>query len=191
MFHQTIQDILALTGSGPRTEDILDSVRSRIMAFEPFESGELLARSDQGCRRFVLAPGLGDTGDRVLGALGDEATLRIDTAAEVRERGLEANPGLASLLILRLDVPPFDSAAVVLSHRRAWSFAAASLFRIRTLGNIALRLVAPLARTADPASESSAAEAELSNLRNRVSSLEAEIIGLRVAQARPGSDKSR
>jgi hypothetical protein len=181
MFQQTIQDILAITGSGPRIEDILESVRSRIVAFEPFECGELLARSDRGWARFVFAPGLGDIGARVFEELGDEVTLRIDTAADIRTRGLEASPGLASLLVLRLEASPFDAAALVLGHRRAWSFAAAPLSRIRTLGNIALRLAAAAATPG----RGSGPDAEVIRLQNRISSLEAEIIGLRANRSKP------
>ncbi len=189
MFQPTIQDILILTGSGPRIEDILDSVRSRIMAFEPFEAGELLARSDRGFVRFVFAEGLGDIAPRVLEALGNEATLRIDTASDIETRGLEASPGLSSLLVLRLDVPPFDAAALVLSHRRAWSFAAAPLFRIRTLGNVALRLAAAAAEASS--ARGSGPDAEVMRLQNRVSSLEAEIIALRANRSKPVSDTPR
>jgi hypothetical protein len=191
MFHQTIQDILAIAGSGPRAEDILESLRSRILAFEPFDSGELLARSERGCERFVMDQGISDIGEKVFAELENEPTWRIDTAAEIQERGFEANPGLSSLLVLRLDVPPFDSAALVLGHRRAWSFAAAPLSRIRTLGNIALRLVAPFARPPQVPAGLSDLDTELRTLRSRVADLEAEIIGLRTTRTTRRSGRPR
>lgn len=189
MFQQTIQDVLAISACGPRPEDILDGLRSRILAFESFESGELVARSDRGPARFVFAPGLPDLGGPLLDALANEATLRIDTAAEARERGLGMGP--VSLLVVRLEVAGYDAAALVLSHSRAWSFAAAPLFRIRTLGNVALRLVAASAGAPRVASEVAVLEAEQARLRSRIETLEEEIIRLRAARTAPPPDKPR
>jgi len=191
MFQQTIQDVLALSACGPRPEDILDGLKSRILAFESFESGELVARSDRGEARFVFAPGLPDVGGALLDALGNEVTLRIDTVAEMKERGLAEGPGPSSLLVLRLDVAGSDAAALVLSHSRAWSFAAAPLFRIRTLGNVALRMVAASSGTPRIASEVSVLEAEQARLRSRIQTLEEEIIRLRAARTTPHPDRPR
>lgn len=185
MFQETIHDLLALAGSGPRAEDTLDCLRSRISAFEAFEYGELVARSEQEYDRFVFAPGLSDIGERILAELGTEPTLRIDTADEIRSRGYEAGPNLSSLLVLRLEAPPFPDAALVLGHRRAWSFAAAPLLRLRSLGAAALRLLASLQKPGGPGRARSEEE---ERLRRRISDLEAEVIALRADRSRLRSD---
>ena len=186
MFQETIQDLLAITEAGPGAEDLCDRVRARISAFEPFDSGELLAQTEQGLSRFVLAPGLGGIGEKALAALGDEPTLRVDTAAELFERGLAAGPGLASLLILRLEAPGVASAALVLGHARAWSFAAAPLSRMRTIAGVALRLlVRGPGRGQISEEEVAKLVADAARLRARISSLEAEIVSLRVDRVKP------
>ncbi len=127
MFQQTIQDVLTLAEAGPRPEDLLERLRTTIGAFELFECGEIQAETPGGLLRFVIAPGLDEIGAGALDQLGEEPTLRIDTPT--------------SLLVLRLVAPQTTRAAIVLGHPRAWSFAAAPLSRIRTLGNLALRLL--------------------------------------------------
>ena len=104
MFQQTIQDVLTLAEAGPRPEDLLESLRARITTFEPFECGEIVARTESGLLHFVIAPGLADVGPRALVALGTEPMLRVDTAADLNDRGL-AVPGLSSLLVLRIEAP--------------------------------------------------------------------------------------
>ncbi len=141
MFQQTIQDVLSLAEASGRPEDVLRCVHARISAFEAFESGELLAQTSDGLRRFVVAPGLGDIGPNALAALGDHETLRIDTVADMETRGLSTGPGTASLLILGIGAPGVIRAAIVLGHSRAWSFAGAPIARVRTIGEVALRLV--------------------------------------------------
>jgi len=190
MFHQTIHDILALTAAAARPEDILDCLRTRILGFEPFECGEIVAHSDRGPVRFAFGAESEDLTEAFLKELGHEPTRRLDTAAEIRERGLLARKDLSSLLILRLELETYDRAALVLGHSRAWSFAAAPLFRLRTLGNIALRLIAP---AADPArtGEVAALEAEQVRLRARIVSLEKEILGLQGGKATPPSGRPR
>jgi hypothetical protein len=78
----------------------------------------------------------------------------------------------------------------VLGHRRAWSFAAAPLFRLRTLGNIALRLMVPLTHESRSPTETAVPDWELTRLRNRISSLESEIVSLKTA-GRSGSGRPR
>ncbi len=185
MFQETIQDLLAITEAGHGAEDLCDRVRARISAFEPFDSGELLAQTEQGLRCFVLAPGLGGIGVKALAALGDEPTLRVDTAAELQERGLADGPGLASLLILRLEAPGVASAALVLGHARAWSFAATPLFRTRAIARVALRLLVRGSRTGPTPEDVAKLMADAARLRARISSLESEIVNLRVDRAKP------
>jgi hypothetical protein len=187
MFQETIHDLLALAGSGPRAEDILDCLRSRIIAFETFEYGEIVARSQREYDRFVFAPGLDDIGEKILEDLGDEPTLRIDSAEQIRHCGYGDGRGLSSLLILRLEAEPFLTSALVLGHRRAWSFAAAPLFRLRTLGTAALRMLASLEEPEGAPGRTRAAEAETTWLRKRITDLEAEIIGLRTERSRSPS----
>ena len=127
MFQQTIQDVLRVAEAGPRPLDLLERLRSTIASFEAFESGEILAETSDGLQRFIIAPGVTEAGASILDSLGDEPMFRIDTPT--------------SLLALRLEAPGATRAAIVLGHKRAWSFAAAPLSRIRTLGNLALRLL--------------------------------------------------
>jgi|CXWL01.1.fsa_nt_gi hypothetical protein len=197
MFQQIIQDVLAIAEAGPRAEDLLERLRARIIAFETFECGELVIRTEKGVQHHVFAPGLGDLGLPALTALEGmegERTLRLDTAAEFRERGLLPPRGLTSLLVLRVEGPGFLSAALVLGHSRAWSFAAAPLSRIRTLGGLTARL---LLRTAEPAVIIDPVEVvrlrdEVARLRTHASSLEAEIVALRAERAATKrSDKPR
>ncbi len=133
MFQQTIQDVLTVAEAGPRPEDLLERLRTTLVAFERFESGEILAETPAGLLRFVIAPGLTEAGATILDSLGDEPMFRIDTPS--------------SLLALRLEAPGTTRAAIVLGHKRAWSFAAAPLSRIRTLGNLALRLLTRATKT--------------------------------------------
>ena len=197
MFQQIIQDVLAIAEAGPRAEDLLDRLRARVIAFETFECGELVVRTEKGVKHHVFAPGLGDLGLPALTAIEGmegEKTLRLDTAAEFRERGFLPPRGLTSLLVLRVEGPGFLSAALVLGHSRAWSFAAAPLSRIRTLASLALRL---LQRAAEPAvvinpSEVASLKDEVARLRVHASSLESEIVSLRAERAATKrSDKPR
>ncbi len=127
MFQQTIQDVLTVAEAGPRPEDLLQRLGETLAAFERFESGEILAETPDGLLRFIIAPGVTEAAAVILDSLGDEPTFRIDTPT--------------SLLALRLEAPGTTRAAIVLGHKRAWSFAGAPLSRIRTLGNLALRLL--------------------------------------------------
>ena len=179
MFQQTIQDALNLAEAGPGPEDVLERVTSTIRAFERFEGAEILAETPAGLRRFVAAPGLGDLGAKILDLLGDEATLRIDTQADMSSKGLVTTSGLASLLVLRLQAPGATRAAIVLGHTRAWSFAAAPLSRIRNVGGMALRLLLrPAVESASP-EEVRNLRAEVARLRAHVATLENEIVAQR------------
>ena len=180
MFQQTIQDILTVTAASHGREELLNHVRTTIGAFERFECGELLAQTDKGLLRFVFAQGLGDLGAKALAALGNEPTLRLDTATELVPLGTGALPGLASLLILAIEVPGATSAAILLGHTRAWSFAAAPLSRIRTIGAVALRLL--LVQTPEasvPQAETARLTAEIARLQAQVVALQAEVLRLR------------
>jgi len=141
MFQQTIQDLLTVAEASPRPEDLLDRVRTTILAFERFECGEIVAQTERGLLHFVIAPGLEDIGTKLLPLLGEEKTLRLDTAAEFIERGLAPGRHLASLLLLRVEAPGANAALVALGHSRNWSFAASPLSRIRAIGSLALRLL--------------------------------------------------
>ncbi len=191
MFQQTIQDLLSITAAGPRAEDLLERVCATILAFERFESGELLAHTEHGSSRFLLAPGLGEVGRKALAQLGGERTLRLDTAAQLQESGLNAGSGLASLLVLRLEAPSVTSAAIVLGHSRPWSFAAAPLSRVRTIASVALRLLVCGSAPTDNSGDDFELMAEITRLRTHVSTLKAEIMGLRADLARRGYDKPR
>jgi hypothetical protein len=191
MFKQTLQDVLAITEAEARAESLLERVRDRILAFEPFEGGEVLARTKAGLSRFVLAPGLGEAGAKALAALGDERTLRIDTTEELQARGLWTGPAHASLLVLRLTAPEVNEAAIVLGHARAWSFAAAPLSRLRTIGEIALRLLLLGSRFPSTSEETVRLHVEVAGLRARLASLESEIADLRAERSRPRSDRPR
>lgn len=178
MFQQTIQDVLGLAEAGPRPPDLLERLRATLAAFERFESGEILAETPGGLLRFVIAPGLTEAGAAVLDSLGDEPTLRIDTPA--------------SLLALRLEAPGTTRAAIVLGHKRAWSFAAAPLSRIRTLGNLALRLLPRSTIEAAAPEDIKTLRAEVARLRAHAATLENEIVALRADRgARRDSGKPR
>jgi len=141
MFQQTIQDLLTVAEASPGPEGLLERVRTTILAFERFEGGEIVAQTDRGLLHFVIAPGLGDIGSKLLPLLGDEKTLRLDTVADFTGRGLAPVPHLASLLLLRIDAPGAAPAVVALGHSRNWSFAASPLSRIRAIASLALRLL--------------------------------------------------
>ena len=179
MFQQTIQDIFAITEAGPRTGDILDRTRDRIRACEAFESGEIVGRIDRDLFRFVLSDGLGEIAVKALSSPDDSGTRRFDTRDSLREKGLVADAGHNSLLVLRLEAPRVTAAALVLGHSRAWSFAAAPLFRIRTLGNVALRLLTAEGREGQARQEISELQGEVSRLRTHISSLQDEVVALR------------
>lgn len=179
MFQQTIQDIFAITEAGAHAADVLSRTRDRIRACEVFEGGEIVGRTGRGLFRFVLAEGLGETGTKALGALDDFGTLRFDTRESLRERGLLSGPDHSSLLILRLDAPNVMEAALVLGHSRAWSFAAAPLFQIRTLASIALRLLTADDREDQTRQETTDLRGEVARLRTQVSSLQNEVANLR------------
>ena len=200
MFQQTIQDVLAITEAGPRPDLVLARAYERIVAFEKVEGAELIVETEAGTRRFVLAEGLGDVGANAFAALGDEATLRFDNVAQMKERAISAPPGLKSVLILRLQSSSVKSAALVMGHSRAWSFAAAPLARLRTLGNVMLRLLAPSdesskmrpgALSVPARDEKSELMAEVARLRAHVASLEGEVAGLRADQSKKRSGKPR
>ncbi len=179
MFQQTIQDILAIAEAGTSVEDILQRVRTRLGSCEPFECGEIVVLNAGGSFRFVVTPGLGDDGMKALAVLGEEATRRFDTRAALAEQGFESRPELTSLLILRLAAPEGTTAVLVLGHRRAWSFAGAPLARLRTIGNLALRLLVRAAAPNPNDAEAGALRAEVAQLRARISSLQTEVAGLR------------
>jgi hypothetical protein len=141
MFQQTIQDLLTVAEASPGPEALLERVRTTILAFERFESGEIAVQTDRGLLHFVIAPGLSDIGPKLLPLLGDEKTLRLDTPAEFIERGLAPGPGLSSLLLLRIEAPGATAAFIALGHSRKWSFAASPLSRIRAIASLALRLL--------------------------------------------------
>jgi hypothetical protein len=186
MFQPTIQDVLALAEAGTRREAVLECVRVRLSSFECFEGAELLARTGAGLRRFTVTPGLGAVGPVALAALGEETTLRVDTAADLKSLGLPIEPGLTSVLILGIGFQGASAAAIVLGHSRAWSFAGAPLSRIRTIGQVALRLLlagaGAGAGTVSDSGEDAALQADIIRLRAQISSLESEIAGLRAGR---------
>ena len=181
MFQQTIQDVLALAEAAGRTDALLSSARSRLSDFELFQGAELVARTDAGPRRFVVSPGLGDAAVRALEKLDDEPTLRVDTAHDMKAFGLSEDPSLSSLLALRLSAPGVSDAAIVLGHSRAWSFAGTPLSRVRTIGQVALRLLLPVAESHASEEELGRLRAEVSRLRVQVATLENEV----ASHARP------
>lgn len=183
MFQQTIQDALTLAEAGPGPEDLLERVAGAIRAFETFDCAEIVAETPAGLRRFTAASGLGDVGAKAMDLLGDEPTLRIDTAADMTARGLITSPPLASLLVLRLQALGATRAAIVLGHSRAWSFAAAPLSRIRNVGSMALRLLLRSSVPPPPPEEVRALQAEVARLRTHVVTLENEIVALRAERA--------
>ncbi len=188
MFQMMIQDLLSLAEAGPQQEELLERLNRLIKGFEAFESGELVVRMASGVSRFVIAPGLGEAAVPALEAieaLGAERTLRLDTVADLRDHGVPRSRDLTSVLILRVEAPGVTSAAIVLGHSRAWSFAAAPLSRVRALGNVALRL---LLRTPAPAPAPARnpvpiPDPDVARLKAHVLSLEAEIVRLRAERA--------
>lgn len=187
MFQQTIQDLLDVAEAAPHPEDLLARVRTTILACERFECGELVVQTDRGLLQFVIAPGLGDASAKLLPLLGDLKTVRLDTAADLAERGLAAIPRVASLLLLRIEAPGANAAVLALGHSRNWSFAAAPLSRIRAIGSLALRL---LLRTSLPSKspEETRLAAEVHRLKGLVSNLDDALVVLRAERAaRKGS----
>ena len=150
-----------------------------------------MAQTDRGLLHFVIAPGLTETAPKLLPVLGDQETLRMDTAAEVSERGLALSPRVSSLLLLRLEAPGAASAVIALGHSRDWSFAASPLSRIRAIASLALRL---LLRGSIPnkAPEEARLAAEVARLKELVSTRDNELVSLRAERAaRKGSGKPR
>jgi len=189
MFQQTIQDLLRVAEAFPHRETLLERLRSVLLEIEPFECGEILAETERGFLHFVAAPGLGDHGPKLLAALGEEKTLRLDTAEGLKERGLATSTPLASLLILRLEAPGATRAAVALGHSRNWSFAAAPLSRLRSVCGLALRLLLP-GSVAARTPEEARLGAEVTRLKTLVSTLDDELVALRAERvARLRSDK--
>lgn len=182
MFQQTIQDLLAVAEAAPFPDELLGRVRAAILAFESFEGGEIVAKTDRGLLHFTIAPGLGAIGPQLLPLLGDQPTCRLDTATELSERGLPAPPRLASLLLLRLEAPGTSSGAIALGHSRNWSFAGSPLSRIRAIGSLALRL---LLRASLPAQspEETRLTAEVQRLKGMISTLDDELVALRAERA--------
>lgn len=168
--------------AAPYPEELLGRVRSTLLAFESFEGGEIVAATDRGLIHFTIAPGLGDIGQKLLPLLGDQETLRLDTAPDLAGRGLAANPRLASLLLLRIEAPGAASAAIALGHSRNWSFAGSPLSRIRAIANLALRLL--LRASAPPKSpEETRLAAEVQHLKGLISTLDDELVALRAERA--------
>lgn len=182
MFQRTIQDLLTVAEAAPHPEDLLARVRAALLAFETFEGGEIVAETDRGLLHFPIAPGLGEIGPRLLPLLGDQPTLRLDTAADLGARGLPTNPRLASLLLLRLEAPGAYAAVLALGHSRNWSFAGSALSRIRAIGNLALRL---LLRASLPGKspEETRLSAEVQRLKGMISTLDDELVALRAERA--------
>ena len=174
MLQPTIQDLLALAEAPPQREDRVARLAEVIRAITPLDAGELVARSEGGLSRFVLAPGLGDAATAALTALGGELTFRVDTAADLKLRNLHPLSALSSILILKLEAPGASAAALVLGHARAWSFPAAPLARLRVVGNMALRLLLP-----NDLSEGPEGVAEIARLRVHIATLKTEIEALR------------
>lgn len=182
MFQQTIQDLLAVAEAAPHPEELLGRVRSTLLAFEGFEGGEIVAKTDRGLIHFTISPGLGDIGPQLPALLGDQETLRLDTATEVAGRGLAGNPRLASLLLLRIEAPGAASAVIALGHSRNWSFAGSPLSRIRAIASLALRLL--LRASLPPKSpEETRLAAEVQRLKGLVSTLDDELVVLRAERA--------
>jgi len=193
MFQQTIQDLLSVAEAGPYPEDLLERARTTLLGCDPFEGGEIVAETARGLLHFPLAQGLGDIGPRLLPILGDGETVRMDTADDLKERGLVPGPPLASLLLLRLEAPGATGALLALGHSRNWSFAASPLSRIRAIASLTLRL---LLRTSLPSKSPEEARllAEVQRLKGLVSTLDDELVILRAERAtatRKDSDKPR
>jgi len=183
MFQHTIQDVLGLCEADDSPKALLAAFRTLVAAFEPIDACELILRREGKIRRFEVEAGLNDIGGALLDALGAEPTLRIDTAADLAALGLKAGDALNSVLVLRLATDENATAAIVLAHRRPWSFAATPLSRVRTLANVLLRLLTrsePRPGSRDSTGQAGdEATAEIAGLRTRIASLEDEIAGLR------------
>lgn len=181
MFQQTIQDLLAVAEAAPHPQALLERARATLLAFERFEGGEIVAQTDRGLLHFTLAPGLGEIGPKLPALLGDQQTQRMDTAAELTERGVAGPPRLASLLLLRLEAPGTTGALIALGHSRNWSFAGSPLSRIRAIGSLALRL---LLRASLPSKtpEETRLAAEVQRLKAQVSTLDDELVALRAGR---------
>jgi hypothetical protein len=189
MFQQTIQDLLRVAEAFPHREALLERLRSVLLEIEPFECGEILAETERGFLHFVVAEGLGGAGPKVLAALGEEVTLRLDTAEGLQERGLVPSARVSSLLVLRLEAPGAGRAAIALGHSRNWSFAAAPLSRLRAISGLALRLLLPGLLAARTPEETHLA-AEVTRLKALVSTLDDELVVLRAEKVvRQRSDK--
>jgi hypothetical protein len=191
MFQQTIQDLLSVADAGPRPEDLLERARTTLLGSDPFEGGEIVAETAGGVVHFPLAKGLGDLGPGLLPVLGDQDTVRMDTADDLRARGLSPLPSLGSLLLLRLEAPGATRALIALGHSRNWSFAASPFSRMRAVANLTLRL---LLRAALPAKslEEERLVAEVQRLKGLVSTLDDELVILRAERAaRKDSDTPR
>ena len=182
MFQQTIQDLLRVAEAFPHREALLERLRSVLLEIEPFECGEIVAETERGLLHFVVAPGLGEAGPRVLAALGDQATLRLDTVEGLQQYDLVPSARVASLLVLRLEAPGAARAAIALGHSRNWSFAAAPLSRLRAISGLALRLVLPGLLAARTPEETRLA-AEVTRLKALVSTLDDELVALRAERA--------
>ena len=182
MFQQTIQDLLAAAEAAPHPEELLERVRVTILAFEPFECAEIVAATERGLLHFTIAPGLAHVAPALLPLLGDEKTLRLDTAAQWAERGLPEGPRLASLLLLRIEAPLAASAVVALGHSRNWSFAGSPLSRIRAIASLTLRLLLRISLPGKSPEESRLA-AEVARLKGLVSTLEDDLVALRAERA--------
>ena len=188
MFHKTIQDLLDVAAAGPRDEDRLNALASILRSAEPFDCGEIVAHTENGLVRFVLAPGLGGAGFAAMDAMVDEVTLRLDTASELKAHKLATIKPVASVLVLRLVTPGVPAAALVLGHQRTWSFPAAPLARLRIVANVGLRLLLQPHRGAGPGEDTAA---EVARLRAHIASLEAEIVALRTERSKQRPDKPR
>jgi len=179
MFQQTIQDVLALTESSGRAEDLLACARTRIGECERFEAAVVVVRVASVVRTFTIAPGLADIGTWALGELGEEMTLRLDTTTDLQARGFPGETAITSLLILRVASSDTAGAALVLGHSRAWSFAGAPLSRLRTIGQVVLRLLVAPKSGSSPDDEALKLRNEVTRLRAHVATLENEVIALR------------
>jgi hypothetical protein len=106
----------------------------------------------------------------------------MDTASDLRDRGLAPVSPLASLLLLRIDSPGATAALLALGHSRNWSFAASPLSRMRAIGSLTLRL---LLKASVPAKSPEEARllGEVHRLKGLVSNLDEELVALRAERA--------
>ena len=182
MFQQTIQDVLDLTAAPPGEKEAMEAFAKILARFEPFEAAELIARTRDGAERHVITPGLPDAGPALLDALAAEHTLRFDTTADLATANVGIGAPWNSILVLHLSTEPERGSALVLAHRRAWSFAATPLARVRTLGNVVYRLIQRGAAGVAGQDPADAARTEIAGLRSRIASLEKEIEDLRLSR---------